>query len=165
MNPQPVVEEGIATDHILSLAEAEAVSLIVMGAHGLREVGRLIVGSVAERVLRKARCPVLVVRKPAHDFVSPERDGDPVILKRIVLGMDFSQHAHHSLKFALSFAKGYDAQLTVVHVVEHSSRSLPRASTISKTTSQLRAISRVWRSKIADGQLLGTRRQTLPANQ
>ncbi|MEJ2009926.1 MAG: universal stress protein [Acidobacteriota bacterium] len=138
VNPQPLVQDGIATDEILSLAETQAVNLIVMGTHGLRGVDRIMVGSVAERVLRKARCPVLVVRKPAHDFVSSGKDTDPVSLKRIVLGMDFSEHAHHSLKYALSFAKGYNAQLTVVHVVEHFGRSSPRASTISKATNQLR---------------------------
>lgn len=137
VNPQPRVQEGIATDQILSLAEAQAVSLIVMGTHGLRGVDRLMVGSVAERVLRKSRCPVLVVRKPAHDFVSPEKDADPVSLRRIVLGMDFSEHARQSVNYAISFAKEYRSRLTVVHVVEHSPRSLPRASTISKATAQL----------------------------
>lgn len=95
-------------------------------------------GSVAERFLRKARCPVLVARKPAHDFVTSGKDTDPVSIKRIVLGMDFSEHVHHSLKYARSFAKGYDAQLAVVHVVENSGGSSPRAGTISKATNEPR---------------------------
>ncbi|MGF6873740.1 nucleotide-binding universal stress UspA family protein [Paraburkholderia sp. MM5477-R1] len=42
---------------------------IVMGAHGRRRVQRLMLGSVAERVLRSARCPVLTI--PAHAGVEP----------------------------------------------------------------------------------------------
>jgi nucleotide-binding universal stress UspA family protein len=123
IRPECVVHEGSATDQILSFAEARDVSLIVMGTHGLRGLDRLMIGSVTERVLRKARCPVLAVRTPRHDFVSPGRPGDPVRLKRILLCMDFSQHAHHGLRLALSIAKEYSAALTVLHVVEHYSRS------------------------------------------
>jgi nucleotide-binding universal stress UspA family protein len=118
VEPQCVVQEGIATDQILNLAEAEGVDLIVMGTYGLRGVDRLLLGSVAERVLRKAKCPVLAVGKPLHDFVSPGKKADPVRLKRIVLGMDFSDHARHALKYAVSFAREYHAELTLLHVSE-----------------------------------------------
>ena len=69
IRPQCVVQDGWVTDQILSLAEAQAVNLIVMGTHGLRGIDRLMLGSVTERVLRRARCPVLVVRKPAHHVI------------------------------------------------------------------------------------------------
>ena len=64
------VQDGVVTDLILSLAEAKAMNLIVMGTHGLRGIDHLALGSVTEKVIRKARCPVLAVRKPAHGFVS-----------------------------------------------------------------------------------------------
>lgn len=119
IEPQCVVREGEATDQILTFAEAQGTDLIVMGAYGLRGVDRLLLGSVTERVLRKAQCPVLAVRKPVHDFVSPREKGDPVSLKRIVLGMDFSDHAHHALNYAVSLAREYNAELTLLHVLEH----------------------------------------------
>lgn len=118
VQPQCVVQDGIASDQILSFAEAQAVNLIVMGTHGLRGIDRLMLGSVTERVLRKARCPVLAVRKPVHDFVSPRGNADPINLKNIVLCMDFSDHAHHALSYALSMAKEYKAELTLLHVLE-----------------------------------------------
>jgi nucleotide-binding universal stress UspA family protein len=137
LQPQCVVQEGIATDQILSFADAQAVDLIVMGTHGLRGVDRLMLGSVTEKVLRKARCPVLAVRKPVHDFVSPGRNVDPISLKRIVLGMDFSDHAHRALNYALSFAKEYNAELTLVHVLEHPPTPANLQGEISQATKQL----------------------------
>src|ERR1700682_5722023 len=52
IQPEPVVEQGIAADSILALAEAQKVDLIVMGTHGRRGFDRLVGGYVAERVVR-----------------------------------------------------------------------------------------------------------------
>jgi nucleotide-binding universal stress UspA family protein len=48
------------------------IDLIVMGTHGRGMVGHLFMGSVAERVVRGAPCPVLTVRHPEHEFVLPD---------------------------------------------------------------------------------------------
>jgi nucleotide-binding universal stress UspA family protein/quercetin dioxygenase-like cupin family protein len=58
------VAEGDAATEILRLAEAISGDLVVMGTHGKTGLGRLLTGSVAEEVLRKAACPVLVVKGP-----------------------------------------------------------------------------------------------------
>lgn len=55
---------GKPADEILKLAKNEGVSLIVMGTEGRTGVGRLLMGSVAEEVLRRAPCPVLTVKLP-----------------------------------------------------------------------------------------------------
>ena len=138
VQPQCVVQDGNASDKILSFAETKGVDLIVMGTHGLRGVDLLMLGSVTERVLRKARCPVLVVRKPAHDFVSPGEKADPINIKKIVLCMDFSQHAQGALNHAFSIAKQYNAELTLLHVLEHPPGSTDIQSTTAKATEQLR---------------------------
>lgn len=57
-------------DAILDYAKNEKVDLIVMGTHGRRTVERLLMGSVAERVVRLAPCPVLTVRSPIPAPVS-----------------------------------------------------------------------------------------------
>jgi nucleotide-binding universal stress UspA family protein len=137
VQPQCVVRDGNASDKILSFAETKEVDLIVMGTHGLRGVDLLMLGSVTERVLRKARCPVLVVRKPAHDFVSPGEKADPINIKKIVLCMDFSQHAQGALNHAFSIAKQYNAELTLLHVLEHPPGSTDIQSTTAKATEQL----------------------------
>jgi len=59
--------EGNAALEILRLAEEAKCDLIVMGTHGRTGLGRLLMGSVAEQVVPKARCPVLTVKTPMSD--------------------------------------------------------------------------------------------------
>jgi universal stress protein A len=56
---------GDPAEAILQLVESENVDLIVMGTHGRRGITRLLMGSVAETVVRRANCPVLTVKQPA----------------------------------------------------------------------------------------------------
>jgi nucleotide-binding universal stress UspA family protein len=56
--------EGDAAAEVLRAAEESNCDLIVLGTHGRRGLGRLLMGSVAEQVVRKAPCPVLTVRMP-----------------------------------------------------------------------------------------------------
>ncbi len=59
------VEAGEATDTILQVASDGGADLIVMGTHGRTGLSRLLIGSVAESVIRRSTCPVLTVRVPA----------------------------------------------------------------------------------------------------
>jgi nucleotide-binding universal stress UspA family protein/quercetin dioxygenase-like cupin family protein len=68
------VAEGDAAEEILRLAESLHCDLIVMGTHGRTGLGRLLTGSVAEEVLRKASCPVLVVKTPPPTTHDGERE-------------------------------------------------------------------------------------------
>ena len=138
VRPKCILQDGIPSDQILSLAETQAVNLIVMGTHGLGGFDRFMLGSVTEKVLRKAPCPVLVVRKPAHDFVAPGEKADPINIKKIVLCMDFSKHAVRALNHAFSITKQYNAELTLLHVLEHPPGSADTQSTTAKATEQLR---------------------------
>jgi nucleotide-binding universal stress UspA family protein len=108
------VNEGQAASEILFRAAAMPADLIVLGTHGRSGFERLVLGSVAEKVLRKADCPVLTVPRIAPD-VEP---GRPVRFKQIVCGVDFSECSMHALECAMSMAQEADAQLTVVHVIE-----------------------------------------------
>jgi nucleotide-binding universal stress UspA family protein len=56
---------GEPADAIVKIAESEGADLIVMGTHGRTGLTRLLMGSVAEAVVRKAPCPVLTVKQPA----------------------------------------------------------------------------------------------------
>lgn len=56
---------------IIQLARQEEVDLIILGTHGRGAIAHMLLGSVAERVVRKAPCPVLVVREGEHEFVQP----------------------------------------------------------------------------------------------
>ncbi len=57
---------------ILEYAKEEDIDLIVMGTHGRGAMSRFLIGSVAERVVRTAPCPVLTVHRPEHDFLAPD---------------------------------------------------------------------------------------------
>lgn len=57
---------------IVDYARAERIDLIVVGTHGRGAMAHLVMGSVAERVVRTAPCPVLTVRHPQHEFVVPD---------------------------------------------------------------------------------------------
>jgi nucleotide-binding universal stress UspA family protein len=59
---QVVFAEGLPADEILRAARRSHADLIVMGTHGRTGVSRMFMGSVAERVVRESRCPVLTVR-------------------------------------------------------------------------------------------------------
>jgi nucleotide-binding universal stress UspA family protein len=57
-----LVWEGEPGESIIEAAEAESADLIVVGSHGRGAVGRFLIGSVSDHVVRNASCPVLVVR-------------------------------------------------------------------------------------------------------
>jgi len=116
--PELVVHKGFVPQTILTFAKERAVNLIVMGTHGRRGWDRLMMGSVTEHVLRKAPCPVLAVRKPAHDFVDPKQGDEIIRLRKILFCTDFSENSSAALEYALSLAQEYRAELTVLHVLE-----------------------------------------------
>lgn len=62
LNVRGEVVTGYAAEEILNIAEEEKADLIIMGTHGRRGIDRILFGSVAERVVKNARCPVLTVR-------------------------------------------------------------------------------------------------------
>lgn len=68
---QTEVRAGHPFLEILRYAKDQNVDLIVMGTHGRGPVSHMLMGSVAEKVVRKAACPVLTVRHPQHEFVRP----------------------------------------------------------------------------------------------
>jgi nucleotide-binding universal stress UspA family protein len=68
---QQKVLNGVPFVEIIRFARDAETDLIVMGSHGRTGLGHLLIGSVAERVVRKAGCPVLTVKHPGHEFVMP----------------------------------------------------------------------------------------------
>jgi nucleotide-binding universal stress UspA family protein len=66
-----VVAVGNPFVEIVRYAKNQDIDLIVLGTHGRGAVAHMLLGSVAERIVRKAPCPVLTVRNPQHEFVMP----------------------------------------------------------------------------------------------
>ncbi len=68
---------------ILDYATAQDIDVIVMGTHGRGALAHLVLGNVAERVVRLAPCPVLTVRTPEREFVRPEPAATAVGAERL----------------------------------------------------------------------------------
>ena len=69
--PVPVVRRGNPFAEIIRYAQNEKIDLIIIGTHGRGALGHLMMGSVAEKVVRYAPCAVLTVHDPRHSFVRP----------------------------------------------------------------------------------------------
>jgi len=68
-----VVRVGNSTAKVIAdYARDTSIDLIVVGATGRGAIDRLVMGSVADKVIRGAPCPVLAVRSPEHEFVVPD---------------------------------------------------------------------------------------------
>jgi len=71
------VRRGAPAEHIVQLAAHLEADLIVVGTHGRRGIRRMLLGSVAEQVLRLARCPVFVVRPKDHEEAAKVPEIEP----------------------------------------------------------------------------------------
>jgi nucleotide-binding universal stress UspA family protein len=66
------VVEGSPVEEIVAYAGERSIDLVVLGTHGRGWLAHALLGSVAEKVVRKAPCPVLTVRLAAHEFVKDD---------------------------------------------------------------------------------------------
>jgi nucleotide-binding universal stress UspA family protein len=106
-----LVDIGHPASHILDRAASLPADLIVMGTHGSSGFEHLVLGSVTEKVLRKATCPVLTVPPRAHAT-------SQLPFKRLLCAVDFSDSSLTALQYAFSLAQESDAGLTILHVLE-----------------------------------------------
>lgn len=104
------VLDGRPADAIIEYAEDSGVDLVVLGTHGRTGVRRVLTGSVAERVVRRADPPVLTVR---------ERDeGFDTTYERILVPTDGSAPARRAVEHGLRIAEVFDATFHALYVVD-----------------------------------------------
>ena len=97
------VEEGDPASVIVDVAQANKVDLIAMSTHGRSGFGRWVMGSVTEKVLRHAPCPVLAVRSKRP-------------LNKILVTLDGSEIAEQSISCSLDLAEVMNAEVTLFQV-------------------------------------------------
>lgn len=102
-----VCEEGEPYERIVDLAEAENCDLIVVGRKGRSALERVLIGSVAARVIGHGQCDVLVV---------PEKS--TIGWQRILIATDGSKYSNVAAEKAINFAKSYGGELKVISIVE-----------------------------------------------
>jgi nucleotide-binding universal stress UspA family protein len=117
---ETVIGEGSVWETIAALVEQKHIDLVVLGTHGRSGVGKLLMGSVAQRIFSLAPCPVLTVSPKARTTWGPDHR-----LARILYATDFSTNSLNALPYALSLAKVSHAELLLLHVPESSAPSSP----------------------------------------
>ena len=119
------VKHGEIARAVSDLVHEKEIDLIVAGTHGRTGLGRLILGSVAEEILRQATCPVLtvgpnVVGKALRNGVrrEPGSPPEPVHIRQVLYATDFRQNTDAPVGVAVSLARKFNARLSLLHVVE-----------------------------------------------
>ena len=105
-----LIEMGQPARTILERADSLSADLIVMGTHGTSGFEHFVLGSVTEKVLGKAACPVLAVPPHAQAVRLPFRN--------LLCAVDFSDTSVEAVRLALALAEESVATLTLMHVIE-----------------------------------------------
>jgi nucleotide-binding universal stress UspA family protein len=115
-----IIRSGSPAGHfIIDLAREEGADLIVIGTHGLTGWRRLVLGSVTEEVMRLAQCPILTVRSCRSESATDQP------YQKILSPIDFSAPSLVALGKAGELAAGWDAALSVLHVMEPMAPAVP----------------------------------------
>ncbi len=110
---EKVMERGISPHEVISgYPKEQNADLIVMATHGRSGLSNVLLGSVTEKVIQTAPCPVLVVKKPKH------ADLKKLSFNNILVPTDFSDSSQNAMEYALGLAKKYHAHITLMHAVE-----------------------------------------------
>lgn len=112
----PLISVGPTVSEISRLVEEKNIDLVISASHGRSGLKRLVLGSVTEELMRTISCPMLVIRGPEQATLQPETA--KFRLKKIMVGCDFSSDSTLALRYALSFAQEFEAELHLVHVME-----------------------------------------------
>lgn len=111
------MERGEVWPVVSRIVDEERIDLVVLGTRGRTGLGKLMLGSIAEKIFRKVACPVLTVGPNLRPSL-------PVKVQpgRILFPTDFSPQADHAFPYAVSLALDQQSQLICMHVVPSSGR-------------------------------------------
>jgi nucleotide-binding universal stress UspA family protein len=109
-------------DTIYEYVDEREIDLVVMGTHGRQGLDRLMLGNVADKIVRHAPCPVLTVREE----VPWAGEEENVSFEDVLAPIDFSDHSRAALEASKTFANAYQARLHLLFVAEQ--RTVPTFS-------------------------------------
>jgi nucleotide-binding universal stress UspA family protein len=129
--------EGDIWPNIAEKLDESNIDLIIIGTRGRTGIGRAVLGSVAEEILRRSPCPVLTV----GPHISPDTKRR-LEMKDILCAVDFSPASLAAIPYAVSLAQENQARLTVLHVVEEAKvgELVQPEHYVGSTLSQLRKL-------------------------
>ncbi len=132
--------EGTAWQIVESALAKHTVDMIVLGTRGRTGVGKLLLGSHAEEIFRRATCPVLTVGPHVKDIKGTEKE-----LREVLYATDFSPASQAAAPYALSIALGLEAHLNLLHVVEE-----PKVGELVSATEVMPSSERLLRALIPE---------------
>ncbi|MFZ0706760.1 MAG: universal stress protein [Candidatus Korobacteraceae bacterium] len=106
-----LMAEGDVSECVFDCARQRNIDLIVLGTHGRTGFSKAFVGSVAERIFRRAEVPVLTIGPCA-------RRSSLSAPRRLLAPIDFTAATQHSAKFACALARQHQSELVLLHVIE-----------------------------------------------
>ncbi len=119
------IRHGKVAEVVADIVDSEAIDLLVLGTHGRTGLGRLLMGSVAEEVFRVAPIPVLTIgpkvgsdaerirARHDHNF-----EPSQIKFRQILYATDLRPEAKHGCKYAVSLAREFRSNLTLLNVIE-----------------------------------------------
>jgi len=142
------VRHGLVWKNLAAIIEENDIDLVVVGTHGRTGLGKLLLGSVAEDILRHASCPVLTVgpkvcgraklpafQNHAHDLAPAELE-----LRQILFATNFAGTAPRLAQEAAWLAEEFHARLTLMHVMEDYTRLGSRPEPVEASLQRLREL-------------------------
>ncbi len=142
------VRHGQVWPNLREIVAESGIDLIVIGTHGRTGLGKLLLGSVAEDILRHAACPVLTVgprvqgRARLPEFHGKGRELAPVELElqHIVYATNFTFDSLTVAPVAIALAEEFEARLTLMHVIEDYQNLSTRPGPIEDGVTRLQAL-------------------------
>jgi nucleotide-binding universal stress UspA family protein len=142
------VRHGCIWKNLGEIVEASRINLIVVGTHGRGGFGKLLVGSIAEDILRHAPCPVLTVgpqvsghaKLPALETTHRNIAPADLELRKILFATNFSPNAARAARAAVRLAEEFHARLILLHAIEHYTNLSSRPERMEDGLRQLREL-------------------------
>lgn len=108
LHPEEILERGPVGEVVLDAIQREKVDLLVLGTHGRTGIKKLVLGSVAEELFRRASCPVMTVG-PSAVASRP--------IRKVLFATDFGPSSIQALPYAIDFANQTGGELILLHLV------------------------------------------------
>ncbi len=142
------VRHGQVWKNLAGIVEENQIDLIVVGTHGRSGLGKLLLGSVAEDILRHAPCPVLTVgpkisgraKLPAFQTQGRDLAALELELREIVFAANLDQNSRPVAQKAMTLAAEFRARLTLLHVIEDYSRLGSRPDLMEDSLGELKSL-------------------------
>ena len=124
---------GPASETVLDVIGEKQADLLVLGTHGRSGLGKLVLGSVAQKAFREALCPVLTVGPKAAHSTSSGAEA-----MHFLVPTDLSGASMNAIQHGVSLAKATGGDLTLLHVLDpHTKRNVDTAKILAEVESQV----------------------------